>query len=179
MAVALAIVATVLLTACDPGIVVGVENLSDADVYVFTSGSYSEKYSERRPDTSNLRDALLVRAGKASGITIGCYSDTTNWVVLVVNTEEIYARATTCGRWLHSNARVTVQGTSGAFQVSDSLGEDADQIPQDAVGNPTVLGWAFMIVTGVASLVGLVVAMFIAIRFFYRYYISKGKSVKG
>jgi len=105
-------IAAAVLTACDPGIGVRIENQTDQPLEVCFS-------SKPEPDLRGLCDSQPM--SKTTTWSILCTQDETEWVVVLANDSRIYERLATCEDWEESGAWVRVEQTEGRFIVTDSL----------------------------------------------------------
>ena len=117
------ILVTVTLVACDPGIGMTVVNNTDVPICWYSSGVYGA--GKNFPDTTDPEGCMSVEPGGRLVVGVGCYSDSTKWVVLTlgVGGQEIYAKSATCGEWEKAGATVVLDQRDGEYVVRDGLGD--------------------------------------------------------
>jgi hypothetical protein len=116
----LAILVTLLASACDPGIGVRIENHSSEPLEVCIS-DWADPEARGHCDKQEPSETV-------TWSTI-CQGDWIKWVVLLSSGSRIYARSATCDDWKRSGAWVRVQDLDNELVTGDSLesrrGEDS------------------------------------------------------
>jgi len=107
------LVLATLLTACDPGVGLKIEN---------RSASALCKYESERSVGDSER-CYKIEPGDSPTFSIICTSEMERTVVLTVGQggPRIYARTATCGKWKDSGATVSVSQQDGEFIVDDGF----------------------------------------------------------
>jgi hypothetical protein len=113
VAVALAL----LVTACDPGTGIRIENHTDALLTVcFTRQTV--------PPALDSQFCDVQQAHKTVTWSTICTPEDFKWAVIGIENREIYRTRATCGEWEKSGAWVSVVLENGQYMVRDSLAED-------------------------------------------------------
>src|SRR3972149_847705 len=112
--VVVALVCLLLVTACDPGIGIRIENHTGASI-VFCESNRGE------PNLSDEGSCVSQSSGKTTTWSVLCESDWMKWVVICIGENKIYSASATCGTWKKTGAWIKVEFVDGRFVASDSL----------------------------------------------------------